>query len=402
MRRPILLVTMNGDSPVTGFASRVWLMAESLKKRGESVHLLRLYPAFKSQGSWQDGAVARGVILREIPLLPISRYPLARFFTMLVANFCIHLYARAVGAKLIQAEAHESAYAVLKNTLTNTPVVVDFHGACIEEARNRRELERRDVSLQWLEKAEQLAVSKAAACLVVSRAMINYLKQKHGQIYVSPTYEVPICVENDFFLPLEREFARHALGVPASSPLLVYCGGAQEYQCLDEMRELLVALIAVLPDVHLLIISRDEKKFQDVFRGLENRITLRSVASKEVPHLLIAADAGLLLRRDHVLNRVSCPTKFAEYLACGVPVITTPFAGHAGELVYQYAAGVVLSDPATGVDTVADLLRTPRPLAERMRLQGIAAHKLHWHAAETVLFTCHDQVLSMNKEALNL
>lgn len=400
MNRPVLLVTMNGDGPATGFASRVWLMTDSLRKRDKCVHLLRFYPMFKSQGSWRQGAASQGVKLLEIPVLPISRFSLARWLTLWFANVFIHLYARFVNASLIQTEAHEAAGAVLLNKITDIPVVVDFHGACIEEARSRHALQNRQTSLQWLENAERRAVSMADACLIVSRPMLSYLLGKHGEACVAPMVEIPVCVEEEFFLPLARKAARKALGIAESTPLLVYCGGAQEYQCLADMRRLLEALSLRLPDVHLLIVSRDEKAFRDAFQGLSDRISLFSASKSDVPHLLVAADAALLLRRDHILNRVSCPTKFAEYLACGVPVITTPWAGHAGELVQKYNAGIVITDVDSDVDGVAQWLQHPADDTERKRLQDIAAKDLHWRAAEAMLHSCHQSLMIRNKQAI--
>lgn len=390
---PVVMVTMNGDGPLTGYAARVWLMVESLVKRGDRVMLLRFYPAFKSQGSWRKDAVSRGAGILEIPVLPVSRYPWARLLTMYFANVFIHLYAWIKGAKLIQAEAHEAAAAVLLRKLTNTPVVVDFHGACIEEAQSRHALNGTRRSLRWLERAEYSAVSLGDACLVVSRRMVEYLKEKYGVGYVAPTFEVPISVEDAFFRTLDQSASRRLLGLPEHAPILVYCGGAQEYQCLHEMRELLVRVAQHLPNVLLLAVSRDDEKFQEVFHDMLARVIVRPALKEDVPHLLMAGDAGLLLRRDQVLNRVACPTKFAEYLACGLPVVTTPWAGHAAELVEMHNAGLVISDVNDeSAASVATLLQHPPKLYERQRLQEVAATELHWRAAEATLNRCYDDV----------
>ncbi len=401
MKRPILLVTMNGDGPTTGFASRVWWLANAMCKRGETVYLLRFYPAFRAQASWKTQADASQLHLLEIPVPPISRFALARWFAMLLAGIFIQVYARWMGAALIQAEAHEAACAALRFLPGGVPVVVDFHGACVEEACNRRGVCPTDASVKWLQDAERLAVSRATACLVVSPRMIDYLQEKHHHTIRAALHEVPISIDAGFFRPLAREAARQSLGIAPDVPLLVYCGGAQEYQCLEEMRQLLDGLVALLPDVHLLVVSRDVNVFQEKFRGQWHRVTLRSASHKDVPSLLMAGDAGLLLRRNQLLNRVACPTKFAEYLACGLPVITTPWAGHAEALVTRYQAGMVIEhvdDPS--LQQIAKMLKPSLVMAERQRLQQVAANELNGQVAEAALLACHTRVVAANKQAL--
>lgn len=401
MKRPILLVTMNGDGPTTGFASRVWWLTDAMRSRGETVYLLRFYPAFRAQASWRSQANASRLRLLEIPVPPISRFALARWFAMLLAGLTIQVYARWIGATMIQAEAHEAAYAALRFLPGSIPVVVDFHGACVEEACNRRGVTPSDPSVKWLQDAERLAVSRASACLVVSPRMIDYLQEKHREHIRAAFHEIPISIDAGFFRPLARDVARQSLGISSEVPLLVYCGGAQEYQCLEEMRQLLDGLAALLPDVHLLVVSRDVSVFEEKFRGQWHRVTLRSANHKDVPSLLVAGDAGLLLRRNQLLNRVACPTKFAEYLACGLPVVTTPWAGHAEALVTKYRAGLVIEhvDEASLLQ-VAQMLKPALALEERLRLQQVAAIELNGQVAEAALRACHASVVAANKQAL--
>ena len=59
---------------------------------------------------------------------------------------------------------------------------------------------------------------------------------------------------------------------------------------------------------------------------------------------LNAMDISLLLRDNSILNRVSSPTKFSEYLINGLPVITTQYVGDFSEQVIKHKLGFVLSN----------------------------------------------------------
>ena len=84
------------------------------------------------------------------------------------------------------------------------------------------------------------------------------------------------------------------------------------------------------------------------------------VPNREALGLLRGALAGLALLHDEPNYATSRPTKVMEYMAFGVPVVTTLNAASA-ELVRHYNSGVVVpfDDPASFNATVERFLRTP-------------------------------------------
>src|SRR6185312_6147009 len=96
-------------------------------------------------------------------------------------------------------------------------------------------------------------------------------------------------------------------------------------------------------DVHLLCLTNDEERMAASIAsaGVEpNRVTLLSVPQRQVPAFLSAADAGILLRAPSRMNRFSQPTKFAEYLAAGLPVIVANGTGVLDTIVETSGAGI--------------------------------------------------------------
>lgn len=87
---------------------------------------------------------------------------------------------------------------------------------------------------------------------------------------------------------------------------------------------------------------------------------------------LDGALAGLSLLRDHPNYRVSMPTKVTDYIAHGVPVITTPLP-LAESLVNDSQCGIVVpfNDAQAAADAVLALWNTP----EKRRAMGRAGHE---------------------------
>lgn len=98
------------------------------------------------------------------------------------------------------------------------------------------------------------------------------------------------------------------------------------------------------------------------------------VPNREALGLLPGSLAGLALLHDEPNYAVSRPTKVMEYMACGVPVVTTPNAA-AAELVGRYRSGTVV--PFGDVDAVETAIRSLRDDAERRARLGAAG----WQAA---------------------
>ena len=97
--------------------------------------------------------------------------------------------------------------------------------------------------------------------------------------------------------------------------------------------ELLLNLFAGIQrdvaDAHLLVLtSATEKTREYLSRRLPaESFTVMNAPHDEIPPLLNASDVGFLLLRSSPNIETCSPTKFSEYLSCGLPVVITPQVG---------------------------------------------------------------------------
>jgi glycosyltransferase involved in cell wall biosynthesis len=75
-----------------------------------------------------------------------------------------------------------------------------------------------------------------------------------------------------------------------------------------------------------------------------DRFSVLSVPARQVPSYLSAADAGLSFIKSCFSKLASSPTKNAEYLACGLPLIINSGIGDSDVLIDDWNAGVLLED----------------------------------------------------------
>jgi glycosyltransferase involved in cell wall biosynthesis len=176
--------------------------------------------------------------------------------------------------------------------------------------------------------------------------------------------------------PVERATARERLGLGERPTVLVY---SRLFE-FDTAR--LVAVVAgvkeQLPDMAVLLVGAGLYKADaDLFRTqladaalLETVLDVGWTPLEDLPATLAAADVGLYLMDNTLLNRAKCPVKLADMLAAGVPVVGEA-VGQVSEYIQDSRTGaLVASGDVTGlVVATVELLEDAK---ERKR-RGAAA-----------------------------
>lgn len=293
--------------------------------------------------------------------LPMSRFGTlgqivsAAFRLLLLAGY---IFRHRIGIVFVHCLDGVPGMVLKLRKLLGVRCLMDMQGALPEEVAY---LGARASTVQRLEARERKMLSSCDSVFCVSRKMVEHVIGKYDAAEDNLQI-VPCCVPRAVVgghLELRQEM-RWRLGLEKKL-VLVYSGGTDRYQRVPEMCALFASLAKRREDLFWLILSWGD---HELFRrnliplGVEpQRFSIKSLRHTEVHDHLLAADAGLLLREDHVLNRVSSPTKFAEYLAAGVPVITTPYVGDVSGAVVQEDVGCVVDLPlSANVDSLMDFL----------------------------------------------
>lgn len=138
------------------------------------------------------------------------------------------------------------------------------------------------------------------------------------------TSVVPCCV-SDITNDEQRAMIRSSWGIKEDEIAVVYSGSTAAYQHLDDLTIPFLKQIVEKNDrVRLVFLSSEIEKIKGMLTesGVNtDNVILKSYPQKEVAAALTACDAGILMRKPTLVNRVANPVKIAEYLAAGLPVI---------------------------------------------------------------------------------
>jgi len=162
---------------------------------------------------------------------------------------------------------------------------------------------------------------------------------------------IPCCADLDHFKiksPAEKASARKNLGIDPGTFVLGYLGSLGTWYMLDEMLDLFAEVLKQKPDSKLFFVTQDDK-LAILAAAKKKNIPVRSLLIKpasriEVPGFISTFDAGLFFIRPTFSKTGSSPTKMAELLACGIPVIMNTRIGDCDEIIQTTDCGVLISD----------------------------------------------------------
>ena len=205
--------------------------------------------------------------------------------------------------------------------------IIDVHGATREEYEYAIPNYDRKLA-ETFDYLEEHGMRKAKFITCQSEAMKKYLLAKYPFLSADNIYPYKCGADKDLFYidEVERKNIRDTLGVGTDEQLFIYSGGLHKWQRIEDSIKLFVDY-SVGKKAKFLILTLDKvgakKLISNYDSETQRKFIIMSATNKEVYKYLNAADIAFLLRDDVVLNRVASPTKLAEYMFCGLPIITT-------------------------------------------------------------------------------
>ncbi len=160
--------------------------------------------------------------------------------------------------------------------------------------------------------------------------------------------KAPTSVDREIFRP----------PAVAARSTMTYVGSGAPWQGVDVLAPIWRELHRRDPDLRFLVVSRDERA-RALLHGIPDSHATMTAA--ETPAAVAAelarSELAFLVRLPDVVNEASFPTKFGEYVASGVPVVTTDVGWDVADIIRQTGAGVLVDPFGDPVATAEEILR---------------------------------------------
>jgi len=361
------------------------LQSENLR-----VSLLTFEPRFNETWSADElereraALAAHGITWHYLPYHKTPSLP-ATLYDIAAGTRKILGLMRREGVRVLHARNHVPALmcAIAKRRL-GARLVFDIRGFMPEEYTDAGVWPENGYLYRGLKRVERYLLKSADAfVLLTEKARDIVFPQSVGNVAEGsedqgrPIEVIPCCVDFERFekvARLSKNSLRGELKL-AGRRVIVYVGSFGGWYMTDEMTEFLSVAHQQDPSTFSMILTQSPKQMVvERLSGLgiaEQDFVVTQVGPGEVPRYLKAADIAISFIKPCYSKQSSSPTKMAEYLASGLPIVCNAGVGDLDKLIVDNRAGALLREftPKGYVEALNEIeqLRAEESLAERLR-----------------------------------
>lgn len=192
-------------------------------------------------------------------------------------------------------------------------VITWFQGLGGEEALMSRGSRRDKIIWDFL---EGFSMKYSWFRIYVSKRMKDYYVGKFN--ILDDNYFIMPCFNKDlnndsFYFPCKYD-----------EPSFVYAGSLDAWQCIEETLELYSLIEKKMPNANLTLLTKQTEYAKLLLEKYNIKNSkVKFVPLKELDNELQKFKYGFLIRKNHIVNNVSTPTKMNSYLANGIIPIYT-------------------------------------------------------------------------------
>ena len=238
----------------------------------------------------------------------------------------------------------------------NNKVIFDFRGFWAEERIDGGLWEKTNIIYyqiyHYFKKAQEKAYKKADAIVSLTRSAKEEIARTHG-VQKSKIAVVPCSADQSHFIPkselvLSTIDLRADLKIEPSDLVIGYAGSLGTRYLLNEMLDCFKAILAQHPNAVFLIITLSpltELKQLINQKGIEPKVIVTGSTYKKVPQYMSLMDIALYFIKTGTSGKAVSPTKQAEFLSMGIPIITNDGIGDSKEIIEEHNVGLVIEEP---------------------------------------------------------
>ena len=280
------------------------------------------------------------------PSLPATMYDMA------AGARTIMRLMRSDGVTILHARNHVPAVmSAIAKRFRGGQLIFDIRGFMPEEYVDAGVWPANGFLYRGLKRVERylFRVSDAFVLLTKKAREIVFPDSSDTDKLGRPIAVIPCCVDLGRFNEdtISRESLRDELKLTGRR-VIVYVGSFGGWYMTDEMMDFLAVAHRQDPTTFSMILTqspREEIANKMTGMGIDEKdFLVTGVAPREVPRYLKAADLAISFIKPCYSKQSSSPTKMAEYLASGLPVVCNAGIGDLDELVTAKRVGALLSE----------------------------------------------------------
>ncbi|MHA6280397.1 glycosyltransferase [Salinimicrobium sp. CAU 1759] len=269
--------------------------------------------------------------------------------------------------------------ALLIYYIKKIPFIFDMRALWPEELVEAGRLKHKSIPWKLIKKLEKKCLQHAFAVVSLTHAAVEYLDKIHPDLSLKrKTFVIPTCADLERFQLKDREFPQETITLSCVGSML------SGWFKIDVMRDVIDYVGSHYSNVNFELLTRDNKNELmlkiDPDNKWSNRIHVESVLFKNMPDRLSKHQGSMFFFTANISKLGSAPTRMAEILGTGVPVLTNSGVGDVDKIVVEQNVGELLvseskADIKIACDNFMQLIRQD-DIAKRCRATAEAIFSL--------------------------
>lgn len=243
----------------------------------------------------------------------------------------------------IHARSYFPAFvALLMHKIYRMPFVFDMRALWPEELVEAGRLKEKSIPWQLIKLFERECLKKSFAIVSLTHAALDYLHKVYPDFSIKEkTVVIPTCANLDRFALKYRIFSDEHITISCVGSML------SGWFKINMLKSVVTYMLDNYHAVSFEFLTRDSEEELMLEIDPENRWTDRmnveSVLFKDMPKRLAKHDGSVFFFTPNISKLGSSPTRMAEILAVGIPVLTNSGVGDVSTIVEKFGVGELLN-----------------------------------------------------------
>ena len=304
---------------------------------------------------------------------------IAPTFSMMRMIWLVLREVRRGDMNLIHARSYiPAAVALVVSRMTGVPFIFDMRALWPEELITAGRLRRGSLMHRAIAGAERACLAKSAGVISLTHAAVAHLKSVYpAELKNQRIVVIPTCADLDRFTPAANKRPR---------PTVHGCIGTilSGWFRTDWLANWMRVAAVRDPDARFEIVTRDDaarvRATLDPANELAERLSIAPRPSEDMPDAVRGHDLSVMFFTDGLSKLGSAPTRLAEVLGCGLPVMANEGVGDVADIVRKNNVGVIVEGASLqhmeGAFEALETLMLDPDLSKRCRATAEAVFSL--------------------------
>ncbi len=223
-------------------------------------------------------------------------------------------------------------------------------------------------------KEKQFIVHSDYIISLTHNAKNEILSWKFEHLFTPKIQVIPCCADFNHFntenINTEKlNQYREKLGLSLNDFVISYIGSLGTWYMIDEMMEFYSIANKKIKDCKFLILTTDNPeiayKAAQKFNIDKNSIILKKADRNDMPYYIALSSFSMFFIKPAFSKKASSPTKLAEILGMGIPVICNAYVGDVEEIITKNKVGFAIRDFSSNayreaIDNMLSFLPAPK------------------------------------------